>query len=71
MLYEHVRNTFVMLKEVHIGVIYCLHLMILPDPPTQFILNMFYGVHDWGWSRPRPDVDVILSMELCGYLRVF
>ena len=40
-----------------------------PDPPTQFILYVIYGVHDWRWSRPRQDVDVILSMELCGYLR--
>ena len=40
----------------------------IPGTPTRFILNVFYGVHDWGWSRPRQDVDAILSMELSGYL---
>ena len=67
-LYEHVRDTYVMLREVNIGVIYRIHLMIGPGPPTQFILYVFNGVHDWGWSSPRQDVDFILSMELCGYL---
>ena len=32
-----------MLTEVHIGVIYCIHLMIGPDPLTKFILCVFYG----------------------------
>ena len=33
-----------MLTEVYIGVIYCIYLMIVPDPPTQFILYVLYGV---------------------------
>ena len=48
MLSEHVRDSFVILTEVHIEVFYRIDLMIGPDPPTQFILYMFYGVHDWG-----------------------
>ena len=32
-----------MLTEVHIGVILRIHLMIGPDPPTQFILYVFMG----------------------------
>ena len=68
-LYEYVRETFVFLREVHIGIIYRIHLMIRPDPSTQFILYVFYGVHDWGLSRPRQDVDVILSMELWLFTR--
>ena len=70
MLYEHVRDTFVILTEVHIGVIYRIHLMIEPNRSRQFILYVFYGVHDWGLSRPMQYVDVILSMNLSGYLRV-
>ena len=42
------------------GVIYCIHLMIVPVPSTQFILYVFNGVHDFGKSRSRQDVDVIL-----------
>ena len=34
--------------------------MIGPDHRTQFILYLFYGVHDRG-SRPRQEVDVILA----------
>ena len=41
-------DTFVILTEVHIGVIYRIHLMIGPDPSTQSILYVFYGVHDSG-----------------------
>ena len=47
MLYEHVRDTFVILTEVPIGVIYRINLMIEPDPPNQLILYVFYVVHDW------------------------
>ena len=59
-----------MLTEVHIGVILRIHLMIGPDPLTQFILYMFYGVHIRGLFRSRQEVDVIFSMDLCGDLRV-
>ena len=58
-LYEHVRDKYVMLREVHIVVIYRIHLRIGSGPPTQLILYVFYVVHDWGWSGPRQDVDVI------------
>ena len=47
-VYEHDRNTFVILSESHIGVICRIHLMIGPGPPTQLIPYVFYGVHDWG-----------------------
>ena len=46
-LYDYVRDTFVILTEVHDGVIYRIHWMIGTDPPTQFILYVFHGVHDW------------------------
>ena len=59
-----------MLTDVHIGVIYCIHLMIGPNPHTHCILYVFNGDHDWERSRPRQEVDVFLSMELCGYLHV-
>ena len=36
-------DTYVMLTEVHIGVIESINLMIEPDPPTQFIIYVFYG----------------------------
>ena len=69
MLYEHVRDTFVILTELHIGDIYRIHLMIEPNRSTQFILYVFYGVHDWGLSRPMQDVDVILSMTVLIFTR--
>ena len=68
--YEHVRYTFVILTDVRIGVIYRIHFMIGPDPPTQFILYVFYGVNDCRLSRSRKDIDVILCMVVCGYLCV-
>ena len=43
--------------------------MIRPDPSTQFILYVFYGVHDWGLRRPRQGVDVILSIKLWLFAR--
>ena len=51
---------------MHIGVIWRIHLMIGPDPPTQFILYVFYGAHGPGWSRPRQE-NGVFSMTLCGY----
>ena len=41
-------DTYAMLREVHIGVTYRIILMIRPGPPTQLILYVFYGVHEWG-----------------------
>ena len=35
--------------------------MIGPDPQTQFIINVFYGVHIREGSRSRQEVDVILA----------
>ena len=43
MLSEHVRDTFVILKEVHIGVIYRIHLMIGSDPLTQCSIGFMTG----------------------------
>ena len=44
MLYEHVRDMFVIITDVHIGVIYHIRLMIEPDPPTLFIYTCSMGL---------------------------
>ena len=35
--------------------------MIGPDPPTEFILYVFYGVHDTGWSRQSKRLTLFLA----------
>ena len=58
-LYDHVRNTFVIVTEMHSGAfyridlmiggaIYRIDLMIGPDPLTKFIPYVFYGIDDRG-----------------------